>query len=98
MPRFDVYRTASGGLVVDVQSDILPEIGTRVVVPLIPKASVPPALPRLHPVLKFENEQFVMATHLMASLPRRAMGSRVGSVTSHYDEIVSAIDMVFNGF
>lgn len=98
MSRFDLYRTAGGGLVVDVQSDILPEIGTRLVVPLLPSALAPPALPRLHPVLELEGKRFVMATHLMASLPLRAMGAPVGSVKSHYDEIVAAIDMIFIGF
>ena len=36
MARFDVYRLADGGLVVDLQADLLSDLKTRVVAPLLP--------------------------------------------------------------
>jgi toxin CcdB len=37
MARFDVYKgTRASGLLLDIQSDLLDEFGSRVVVPLMP--------------------------------------------------------------
>ena len=50
MARFDVYRIASG-LAVDVQSDLLYGLDTRMVVPLLPIGDAPLPAGRLNPVV-----------------------------------------------
>ena len=43
MARFDVYRNPEGsGYLLDVQADLLSDLNTRVVVPLIPAELAPP--------------------------------------------------------
>ena len=97
MARFDLHLR-QGRLVVDVQADIIPYMGTRLVVPLYEPDEVPRTMPRLHPVLAVEGRSYVLATHLMAAVPVAELGRPFGSLDDHYDRIVAAIDMVFNGF
>jgi toxin CcdB len=55
-------------------------------------------MPRLHPIIAIEGRSHVLATHLIAAVPIPELGSPIGSLDNHYDRIVAAIDMVFNGF
>ncbi|WHT44593.1 CcdB family protein [Ochrobactrum sp. SSR] len=41
MARYDVYSNPSGGYVLDVQADLLDELKTRIVIPLILKRWLP---------------------------------------------------------
>ena len=98
MARFDVYLTGSGDYLLDVQTDLIPPLGTRVVVPLMPVGAVPHAVGRLHPIFEVEGTQLVMATHLMGAVPQRELGRRIGRLWDRYDDITAAIDMIFLGF
>jgi len=98
MARFDVYLTGSGDYVLDVQTDLIPSMGTRLVVPLIPADKVPEPVRRLHPIFEIDGKQLVMATHLMGALPQRQLGRKLGSLWERYDDITAAIDMIFLGF
>ena len=97
MARFDLHLR-QGRLVVDVQADIIPYVGTRLVVPLYELGEVPRSMPRLHPILVVDGQAYVLAAHLMAAVPVAELGRAIGSLDEHYDRIVAAIDMVFNGF
>lgn len=98
MARFDVYRDARGRLLLDVQTDLLPDLVTRLVVPLLPVEAVPSPMKRLQPIFAFDGRSYVMATQLMAAVPVRSMGRPLGSLDERYDQIKAAIDMVFLGF
>jgi len=98
MARFDLYRGESGSYLLDVQTDLVWGLGTRLVVPLLPAEASPQAMRRLHPVFEVENSQFVMATHLLAAVPEKSLGTAIGTLDAHYDEIVAALDMIFVGF
>lgn len=98
MSRFDVYLTGSGEYVIDVQTDLIPPLGTRLVVPLMPANSVPQAIDRLHPVLDIDGKRLVMATHLMGAIPLGQLGRKIQRPWDRYDDIVAAIDMIFLGF
>jgi toxin CcdB len=99
MARFDVYALAGGGgHVIDCQADILDTIGTRFVVPLLSADEVPPSVPRLHPSFEIEGERLVMATHLAASVPVRALGARVVSLKAEADAVSAALDVLLLGF
>lgn len=41
MARYDVYSNPGGGYVLDVQADLLNELKTRIVIPLIIKTLAP---------------------------------------------------------
>lgn len=97
MARFDVYVVGSA-YYLDIQSNILPLLNTRLVVPLLPADKAPAPLRRLHPSLAINGHLLVMATHLMVAVPLKSLGKPVASAMNDYDEIVAAIDMLFNGF
>jgi toxin CcdB len=97
MARLDVYVVA-GAYYLDVQSNILPLMNTRMVVPLLPANRTPAPIRRLHPALTIRGQVLIMATHLMGAIPVKSLGKPVASAMHDYDDIVAAIDMVFNGF
>ena len=99
MARFDIYENAGGaGYLLDVQSDLLSGLNSRVVVPLLAESSAPSPAQRLNPVFRVEGQAMVMATQYMAAVPERELRSCVGSLAEEQDEISAALDMLFLGF
>ncbi len=97
MAEFAVHVLGTGGLVVDVQSDLLDPFETRVVIPLIAFDHAPRAPRRLNPVLEVGGERRILATHLLAALPRAELGPPVGALVAERDTIRAALDMLFLG-
>ncbi len=97
MSKFDVYRT-EGGYLLDIQADFLSHLGTRVVVPLLPTQTTPPAAKGLNPIFRIEDEEVVMATHLLAAAPRSLLKTSVANLASQHDKVVAAIDFLMQGF
>ncbi|MCO6386704.1 CcdB family protein [Aliihoeflea sp. 40Bstr573] len=98
MARYDVYRAPDDALLLDVQSPLLDIVGSRVVIPLLPAAAAPRSIARLHPVFDVEGEPQVLATHLISAVPDTLVAARVANLAQHHDEIVAALDMLFQGF
>ncbi|MGS2743221.1 CcdB family protein [Halomonas sp. LS-001] len=99
MARFDVFENeGEAGYLLDVQSDLLSDLNTRVVIPLLPKSSAPFPAQRLNPVFSIEGQELVMATQYMAAVPEGELRSCVDSLARHQDEISAALDMLFLGF
>lgn len=98
MPEFAIHALRDGGLAVDVQSDLLEPFSTRVVIPLVALEVAPQAPRRLNPVVDVAGAPRILATHLIAALPRAALGPPVGSLAAERDRIRAALDMLFLGF
>ncbi|RUW51635.1 plasmid maintenance protein CcdB [Mesorhizobium sp. M1A.F.Ca.ET.072.01.1.1] len=100
MARYDAFAASGieGGYLLEVQSDLLDNFKTRVVVPLLPLASAPPPMRRLHPVFEINGRKLVMATHLIATVAATELGENRFNLAKHHDEIVAALDMLFQGF
>ena len=102
MARFDVYRfdSSAAPLVVDVQSDLLEDLASRVVVPLVPvRKATKEVLPRLKPKIVVDGKDYILMTTDLAALPRARLGSRIGNIeTAHRDDISNALDFLFFGF
>jgi len=99
MPKYDVFPNPSGdGYLLDVQTDLLSDLNTRVVVPLMPTSSAPKPATRLNPVFDFENQPFVMVTQFMAAVPTSILKTSVGKLDDEFEKITSAIDMLIQGF
>jgi len=64
MARFDVYRLADGGLVVDCQANFLDDIDTRFTIPLVPRGQGPLPNPRINPEFEIDDERLVLVTQL----------------------------------
>ncbi|CAN7727939.1 CcdB family protein [Mesorhizobium caraganae] len=99
MARYDVFAgRVEGNYLLDVQSDLLDNFKTRVVVPLLPVTTVPPPMRKLHPIFEVNGRKLVMATHLIATVPASELGESRLNLTKHHDDIVAALDMLFQGF
>ena len=102
MAQFDVYKAPRGGdhsLLVDVQTDFLSSMESRVVVPLIARKKLNPKerLARLNPICEVEGVEHVMITQELAAVPTALLGRRIATLSRHRDEIIAAIDMLITG-
>ena len=99
MSRFDIFENKNGaGYLLDVQSDLLSGLNTRVVVPLLPKSSAPFPAQRLNPVFSINGLEVVMATQYMAAVPESEVRFCSGSLAEQQDDIAAALDMLLLGF
>lgn len=99
MAKFDVYRLRHGhGLVLDCQADLLDDLNTRIVVPLLAAKEAPKAAARLNPTFEVEGTVLIMATQFVAAIPVRELGERVISLSEQQDAIGNALDMLISGF
>ncbi len=99
MARYDVYANAgSDGLMLDVQTDLLDGLSTRIVVPLLPVKTAPKPAVRLNPVFTIAGKRFVMATQYLAAVPTKLLKTRVTTLEKEHVPIIGALDMVFHGF
>ena len=105
MARFDVYANAGSHAattpyLVDVQSDLLDGLDSRMVIPLrsikhLPKVKLSS---RLTPVFTIESEEFLLETPKMAAVPRKGLKSPVTSLADERDQITAAFDFLFQGY
>jgi toxin CcdB len=98
----DVYRNsddASGEIpfLLDVQADLLSDLRTRVVVPLVRSGAFGRKATRLHPEFIVGGQDVVMATHMIAAVRRQTLANPVGSLRDQRDAVISAIDVLWSG-
>jgi toxin CcdB len=102
--RFDVFRNPSLAstkkmpYVLVVQSDLLDEMDTCVVLPLArAQAARSSATAVLNPEFQIEDTAVVQLTQLIAAVPADSLRKHVANLESRRDEIVRALDFLFNG-
>ncbi len=99
MSRFDIYALREGNVyVIDVQSDFLDALPTRLVVPLIEEHRLIKAIPELNVSIHVEGRAFYTVTNMLAAMPLGMLGKCVGSAEDKSYEIVRAIDFLLQGF
>jgi toxin CcdB len=101
MSQFDVHRFAGrrAGIhyVVDLQAQLLEEMGSRLVAPLYPVKIQKNLLPRLNPVVNVGDEPYFIALPEIASMRVKDLGAPVASLKEHRDEIITGVDLLFTG-
>lgn len=99
MARFDLYRIRTGGqLVVNLQSDLIDHIDTRLVAPLMPLGTVTMKVGRLNPLIRNELGEFVLMTHLATAVKLRELDQLPAGHIVDEDVVSAAIDMLLFGF
>ncbi len=100
--QFEVYRVTGlrGGSAVDLavvlQEDALSHLSTRVVAPLIDIGEDAVA-ERMTPVVEIGGHRYLVATHLLTTIPARNLNTLVASLANHERAIKNSIDTVFFG-
>lgn len=104
MPQFSVHKNKNPKTrntypyLVDVQSDLLSDLGSRVVVPLIKRtASSRKPIRNLMPVVRVEGQDFIMMVPQLAGIATRDLGPAVATVAQHRAEVVAALDFLILG-
>lgn len=98
MTQFAVYPNQDGGYLLAVQANLLDHLNTRMVVPLIHVDKAPKPAGTLNPVFQINEASYVMVTQYMAAVPTTVLKETVGTLDAHRYEIVSAIDLLMQGF
>jgi len=105
MARFDVFRNtgesaASVPFLLDVQSDVLSSLDTRIVIPLKRRdayASIKVPV-NLMPSVFIDDVEFILETSKLAAVPVRILKQPITSVAHAHFEITAALDFLFQGF
>jgi len=98
MARFSVHPlVAKQGLVLCVQSDLLDNLSSRMVIPLVPEAKAHKPFQKLNPVFDLDGERFVLYTEQLTAVDRNKLKPAIASLEDHHQEIVQAIDFLLEG-
>ena len=105
MAHLDVYRNPNVAqapgfpYLLEVQSALLGDIPTTVVVPLgLPAVIDHIPVVRLNPPVKVSGRKLIVMTQELAAIKRRSLKEPVTNLFSQRDEILAALDFLFTGF
>jgi len=104
MARFDVHENPNPATVgaapflLDVQSDLLEDLATRLVVPLFRAEQVGKTASFLNPLFVINGIPVVMSTAEQAAIPVSALGSKVQTLKDRQEEITGALNFLLAGF
>ena len=105
MAQFDIRRNPDSRsrdrypYLIELQSDVLTDLPTRVMAPLRPLADghLPP-IGRLNPVIDLDDGRFVVVTQELASGSAGPLGPVVGHAGTDRAALTAAWDLMFKGF
>lgn len=104
MAQFDVYPNPSKAsktyypYLVDIQSVLLTNLATRIVIPLGQYSAFGSQSMRgLTPQISFDDQQLLLMTPQISSVPEKHLKNPVGSLSHFRDQIVAALDLAVTG-
>lgn len=104
MPQFAVHKNTNAAtkatvpFLLDVQSDLISELATRVVVPLYTATAMKgKTLRTLMPTFEIDDKQYVMVTPQLAGIATRQLGAQVADLSAQRNEITAALDLLITG-
>ena len=105
MAQFDISKNINQSsksevpYLMDIQSDPVSILETRIVVPLRKADSfADSAISKIHIPIEIENEKYFAIISEMAAIPSGRIGSVIANGANLRTEIISAIDLLFTGF
>ncbi len=104
MGQFSAYENpnpatrAQYPYLLDIQSDLLSELRTTIVIPVTPsKLAAPMSLTRLNPTIIINGKKFTVMTQEIAGVDRNQLGAQAYDVSSYRSDIIAALDFVLSG-
>lgn len=104
MPQFSLYKNKDKStsraypFFVDVQSDLLNSLDTRIVIPLTPLELLEGSAPtHLCPIIHLEEGDFVILTQQTTSVPTKILKEEVNDLSAFRNEIIGALDFLITG-
>jgi toxin CcdB len=84
-------------LLLDIQSNLIEELTSTIVIPLALKRSIGRVIAKLTPVLQIDGVDYVLLTQQISGLDRGGLGRQVADLSIYRYEIITAIDFVISG-
>lgn len=104
MSQFTVYKNSNPKTrktfpyLLDIQSDLLDQIRTTVVIPLGKYSTVKKhVMTKLCPIVEIDGNKYAALTQQLAGIDRKYLGSAVTSLAEHRAEFIDAIDFMISG-
>jgi toxin CcdB len=103
MGQFDLYENQNTQtnetypFLLDIQSDILGDLNTRLTVPLAVSPKQYKSLP-FTPMIEVHGKAYMVMFHLMASYPINEYGSVIGNLEKDRSMLLSAYDFMIQGY
>ena len=101
MTQFEVHTYRIGRrhsqLVVDVQTNLLSDLASRLVIPLYPRAPSARLLPRLNPVFSIDSQNYWLGVQDAASVMQRDLSEPITSLAHRRNDIIAALDLLLTG-
>ena len=101
MAQFDVYENINENtnkqipFLLDIQNDILKNLSSRVVIPLVISKEV---INFLNPKFIINEIDVILSTPELASISTENFGNKVCSLKHKREEIIGAVDFLVTGF
>jgi toxin CcdB len=104
MSQFAVYKNKNPHsksvfpLLLDVQTGLLEDLHSRVVVPLTKSpAALQKPMSRLTPIIKVDGIAHLLVTYQLAAISQSALGSPIADASEHRGAIIAALDLLLTG-
>ena len=104
MAQFDVYTNPNPvtkraiPYLLNIQTDLLNNLATRVVIPLYTVSAMGKAAKHLNIQFSVKRIAVIMSTAELAGVAVNSLGDKVCSLKEHRNEIIAAIDFLVTGF
>lgn len=104
MAQFDVYPNPSKAskahypYLVDIQSSLLSDLATRIVIPLGKGSAFGgETMQGLTPEISFADQKLLLLTPQISAVPEKHLKSPIGSLSHFRNQIVGALDLAITG-
>lgn len=103
MKQFDLYVNTdidtkdTYPYFVDIQTNLLSDLGSRVVLPIAPVKSAKEYPNNLCPKIQINNQHFALLTHQITTVPSSFLEYKEGSLQLSRDQIIASIDFLVTG-
>lgn len=104
MSQFTLYQNSDRSTkktypyFLDVQSDLVSNLNSRLVIPLTPEKQLESSAPeKLCPIIQLDDGKFALLTHQLTSAPTTILKKPIDNIDTFRDEIIGAIDFLITG-
>ncbi len=88
----------STDIVLDCQADLLTNLPTRFVVPLVPAVRFRALYPRLNPIFRIADAEYVLATQMAGTVPCNRKEEKTAGFVDEQAAIMNALDILLTGY
>lgn len=104
MSQFSVYKNKNSRTkktfpyLLDIQSDLLDQLRTTVVIPLGNYSTVKDqVITKLCPIVEIDGNKYAALTQQIAGIEKSLLGTNVTNISDYRSEFIDAIDLIISG-